>query len=64
MISYHIFCDTYDNEEMVNQVKAFGNYVISEDGQAAAEESAGSAPISETIRSEATERIDAITVAG
>ena len=64
MISYHIFCDTYDNEEMVNQVKAFGNYVISEEGQAAAEESAGSAPISETIRSEATERIDAITVAG
>lgn len=64
MISYHIFCDTYDNEEMVNQVKAFGNYVISEDGQAAAEASSGNAPISDTIRDEATERIEAITVAG
>lgn len=64
MISYHIFCDQYEDESLVEQVKAFGNYVISEDGQAAAEESAGSAPISDTIRDEATERIDAISVAG
>ena len=64
MISYHIFCDEYADESLVEQVKAFGNYVISEDGQAAAEESAGSAPISDTIRDEATERIDAISVAG
>ena len=64
MISYHIFCDAYEDESLVEQIKAFGNYVISEDGQAAAEESAGSAPISDTIRDEATERIDAISVAG
>lgn len=64
MISYHLFCDQYEDEGLVEQVKAFGNYVISEDGQAAAEESAGSAPISDTIRDEATERIDAISVAG
>lgn len=64
MISYHIFCDQYGDQNLVDQVKAFGNYVISEDGQAAAEESAGSAPISDTIRDEATERIDAITTAG
>lgn len=64
MISYHLFCDQYDDEELVQQVKGFGDYVISEDGQAAAEESAGSAPISDTIRDEATERIDAISVAG
>ncbi|MDN5742140.1 MAG: phosphate ABC transporter substrate-binding protein PstS, partial [Yaniella sp.] len=63
-ISYHIFCDSYEDEGMVDQVKAFGNYVISEAGQAAAEESAGSAPISDTIRDEATERIEAISVAG
>jgi len=64
MISYHIFCEEYDDESLVEQVKAFGNYVISEDGQAAAEESAGSAPISDSIRDEATERIEAIAVAG
>lgn len=64
MISYHIFCDAYEDEGLVEQVKAFGNYVISEEGQAAAEESAGSAPISDTIRDEATERIEAISVAG
>src|SRR5699024_9179353 len=64
MISYHIFCDEYEDESMVEQVKAFGSYVISEDGQATAEESAGSAPISDSIRDEATERIEAISVAG
>ncbi|MDN6499305.1 MAG: phosphate ABC transporter substrate-binding protein PstS [Yaniella sp.] len=64
MISYHIFCDSYEDEGMVDQVKAFGNYVISEAGQAAAEESAGSAPISDTIRDEATERIEEISFAG
>ncbi len=61
MISYHIFCDQYQDEDLAEQAKSFGKYVISEDGQAAAEESAGSAPISDTIRDEATERIDAIT---
>ena len=64
MISYHIFCDSYEDENLVEQIKAFGNYVISEEGQATAEESAGSAPISDTIRDEATERIEAISVAG
>lgn len=64
MISYHLFCDQYEDEGLVEQVKAFGNYVISEDGQAAAEASAGSAPISDSIREESTQRIDAITTAG
>src|SRR5699024_3902950 len=61
MISYHIFRDQYQAEELAEQAKSFGKYVISEDGQAAAEESAGSAPISDTIREEGNERIDAIT---
>lgn len=64
LISYHLYCDEYEDEDLVEQVKAFGNYVISEDGQTAAEESAGNAPISDTIRDEATERIEAISVAG
>ncbi len=63
MISYHIFCEEYDDESLVDQIKAFGNYVVSEDAQTAAEESAGSAPISDSIRDEATERIEAISVA-
>lgn len=64
MISYHIYCEEYEDEALVEQVKAFANYVISEDGQTTAESSAGNAPISDSIRDEATERIDAITVAG
>lgn len=61
MISYHLFCDQYQDADLAEQVKAFGKYVISEQGQAAAEESAGSAAISEAIREESIERLDAIT---
>ncbi|MBM4729837.1 hypothetical protein GS446_25300 [Rhodococcus hoagii] len=37
----------YESQETVDQVKAFAEYVVSEDGQKTAEESAGNAPISE-----------------
>ena len=64
LVSYHIFCQQYQDQETADLAKAFGQYVISEEGQAAAEESAGSAPISEDARTAATERIDNITVQG
>ncbi|MHA7282628.1 phosphate ABC transporter substrate-binding protein PstS [Arthrobacter sp. TMS2-4] len=63
LISYHIVCSTYEDQETVDLVKAFESYVISEDGQATAEGSAGSSPISETIRTDAQAAIDSITVA-
>ncbi len=63
LISYHIYCTTYDSQETVDLVKAFGSYVISEDGQAEAESSAGSAPISESLREQAQTAIDSIEVA-
>ncbi|KNC17705.1 phosphate ABC transporter substrate-binding protein [Arthrobacter sp. RIT-PI-e] len=63
LISYHVYCTTYDNQETVDLVKAFGSYVVSEDGQAEAEASAGSAPLSETLREQAQAAIDSIEVA-
>ena len=48
----------------MDQVKAFAEYVVSEDGQKTAEESAGNAPISEDTRKKAMERIEAISVKG
>ena len=50
LVSYHIYCNQYESQETVDQVKAFAEYVVSEDGQKTAEESAGNAPISEDTR--------------
>lgn len=63
LVSYHIYCTTYKDQETVDLVKAFGSYVLSEEGQAAAAESAGSAPLSESLSEKALKSIEAIKVA-
>ncbi|MEV7649164.1 phosphate ABC transporter substrate-binding protein PstS [Arthrobacter sp. NPDC089319] len=62
LVSYHIYCSTYADQNTVDLVKAFGSYVISEEGQQAAQDSAGNAPISETLREQAQKAIDSISV--
>lgn len=64
LVSYEIFCPQYDSQETADLVKAFGEYVISEEGQQTAADAAGSAPMSEDLRTSAQEAIDQITVAG
>ena len=61
LVSYHVGCIEYDDQETADLVKDFMTYVISEDGQQAAAESAGSAPISDGLREQAQGAIDAIT---
>ncbi|MGY1801896.1 phosphate ABC transporter substrate-binding protein PstS [Blastococcus sp. SYSU D00922] len=63
LVSYHIGCIEYDDQETADNVKAFMNYVISEDGQAAASENAGNAEISDSLREQAQGAVDAITAA-
>ncbi|WP_043442889.1 phosphate ABC transporter substrate-binding protein PstS [Arthrobacter sp. L77] len=63
LVSYHIVCSTYEDQETVDLVKAFESYVVSEDGQQTAEGSAGNAPISDNIRTDAEAAIESITVA-
>jgi phosphate transport system substrate-binding protein len=63
LVSYHIYCSSYKDQATADLVKAFGNYVISEEGQKDAQESAGNAPISETLREQAKTAIDSIKVA-
>ena len=63
LVSYHIFCSSYEDQATVDLVKAFGNYVVSEEGQQAAQESAGNAPISAAISQKAAAAIDSIAVA-
>ncbi len=64
LVSYHIFCNQYQDQETADMAKAFGEYLVSEDGQAAAEGSAGNAPISDATRDAALESIQAISVQG
>nr|WP_282447622.1 phosphate ABC transporter substrate-binding protein PstS [Micrococcus sp. JXJ CY 30] len=64
LVSYHIYCNQYKDQETVDQVKAFAEYAISEDGQSTAEGAAGNAPISAATRDAAMERIEAISAQG
>lgn len=63
LVSYQIYCSSYEDQETVDLMKAFGSYVISEEGQNTAAESAHNAPISDETRERAQAALDAITVA-
>jgi phosphate transport system substrate-binding protein len=63
LVSYHVGCIEYEDQETADLVRDFMTYVTSEEGQQAASESAGSAPISEGLREQATGAIEAITAA-
>jgi phosphate transport system substrate-binding protein len=62
LVSYHVVCSAYDSQETVDLVKAFENYVVSEEGQQAAADSAKSAPLSSTLAEKATTAIESIKV--
>ena len=64
LVSYHIFCSQYDSQETADLAQAFGEYVVSEDGQQAAADAAGSAPLSQNLRTQAQEALGNITAAG
>jgi len=64
LVSYHIVCLQYEDQETVDLVTSFMTYVGSEQGQADAGAAAGSAPISAEVRAEITNSLDQITVAG
>jgi phosphate transport system substrate-binding protein len=60
LVSYLSGCTKYDSAGTTKIVKGFFNYVISADGQSAAAENAGSAPLSEGLRQKIQPAIDAI----
>ena len=61
LVSYQLACTSYDDAREADLVKGFFSYIASEEGQAAAEAAAGSAPISAELRERATAVIDTIT---
>ncbi len=63
LVSYHIGCVEYDDQAKADAVRAFMGYVISEEGQSAAADAAGSSPITADARQQAQTAVDAITAA-
>ena len=61
MVSYLIGCQTYDDETVAENVRAYFTYVASADGQdVATKAGAGNAPISDELRTKVQAAIDTI----
>jgi phosphate transport system substrate-binding protein len=64
LVSYTIACTQYSDPAQAETVKAFLDYMASAEGQAAAQQNAGNAPISDSQRRAFQPAIDAIAAAG
>jgi phosphate transport system substrate-binding protein len=60
LVSYAMACTKYDDPAQGALVQGYLNYVISADGQQAAAQNAGSAPLSDAVRSKIQAAVDAI----
>ncbi|WP_129360443.1 MULTISPECIES: phosphate ABC transporter substrate-binding protein PstS [Micrococcaceae] len=60
LVSYHVLCSGYSDQKTVDLVKAFENYVVSEDGQKSAASAAKSAVLPESMREDAKKAIESI----
>ncbi len=60
LVSYVVACPTYDDADTAELVKGFLTYVVSEDGQQAAAQSAGSAPLTSELSQQATDLLSEI----
>ena len=61
LVSYHIGCVVNSTPEEAGALESFLEYVISAQGQAAAAEAAGSAPLTNALRGQALTATDALT---
>lgn len=57
LVAYAIACSTYEDSAKGELVQAYLTYITSEEGQQVAADSAGSAPLSSTLREQITESI-------
>ena len=60
LVSYLIVCQDYQDDAKAELVKAYANYIASQEGQQAAGERAGSAPLSQGLTDSVTAAIDSI----
>ncbi|PWH06531.1 phosphate ABC transporter substrate-binding protein PstS [Brachybacterium endophyticum] len=64
LVSYMALCDTYEDKETADLVKSYASYVVSSQGQKAAGEVAGNAPLSDKLSQDATASIEKIKAKG
>lgn len=62
LVSYFIVCSGYTDPNSLELIKAFAQYIVSDEGQEIAAESAKSAPMPAELASEAATAIDSITL--
>jgi len=60
-VSYQIACSKYSDPAQANLVKGFLTYTTSAEGQQAAAQAGGSAPLSDELRSQITPAVTGIT---
>lgn len=63
LVTYEIFCNQYKDANTAALAKSFGTYLVSAEGQKAAQAAAKNAPLSSKVSADATAAIDKITVA-
>jgi phosphate transport system substrate-binding protein len=61
LVSYLIACTTYEDQAEADLVKGFLGYALSTEGQQAAADAAGSAPLDSAIEEEALGLVDQIS---
>jgi len=61
LTSYLMACGTYEDAGTAELVKGYLTYVLSDEGQATAQENAGSAPLADSLAEEAQSHVDAIS---
>ncbi|WP_181309569.1 phosphate ABC transporter substrate-binding protein PstS [Nocardioides campestrisoli] len=61
LTSYLMACGTYEDAETAELVKGYLTYILSDEGQATAQENAGSAPLAPALAEEAQGYVDEIT---
>lgn len=61
LLSYLIACQTYEDQAEADLVKGYLSYIVSDEGQQAAADEAGSAPLSSSVAERAQSIVDAIT---
>ena len=64
LTSYLIACPTCEDQKTADLVKGYLSYIFSDEGQAAAAETAGAAPLSSTLAEEAQGIVEQIKAQG
>lgn len=64
LVSYLVVCDTYKDQKTADLVKSYASYIVSEEGQKVAADSAHSAPLTGKIAEDSRKAVESIKAKG